>query len=134
MRERILKPNGVYRHFKGKFYRLLGINNDFELLEGIDLNLSEMVHCGQVLHTENKKVYNVYVFSGNSIAENAVIIDDKGNVVKDKYVIYMALYMDICQELGYLGYIRPYDLFVSKTDTEKYPNADQLYRFEYGNR
>ena len=27
-------------------------------------------------------------------------------------------------------WIRPYDNFISKVDTEKYPNAEQVYRFE----
>lgn len=27
-------------------------------------------------------------------------------------------------------YVRPYDMFMSKTDTNKYPNAKQEFRFE----
>ena len=43
---------------------------------------------------------------------------------KEKYVIYRALYGT--NEL----YIRPYDMFLSEVDREKYPNVEQKYRLE----
>ena len=43
---------------------------------------------------------------------------------KEKYVVYRGLYGD--NEL----YIRPYDMFISKVDKEKYPYVKQEYRFE----
>jgi len=43
---------------------------------------------------------------------------------KEKYVVYRGLYGK--SEL----YIRPYDMFLSEVDKEKYPNAEQKYRFE----
>lgn len=43
---------------------------------------------------------------------------------KEKYVVYIGLYGD-----GKL-YIRPYDMFMSEVDKEKYPNVEQKYRFE----
>lgn len=43
---------------------------------------------------------------------------------KEKYVVYRGLYGD-----GKL-YIRPYDMFMSEVDREKYPNVEQKYRFE----
>ncbi len=43
---------------------------------------------------------------------------------KEKMILYRALY-------GKCGrYCRPYDLFISEVDHEKYPNATQKYRFE----
>ena len=43
---------------------------------------------------------------------------------KEKYVVYRGLYGDS------LLYIRPYDMFMSEVDRQKYPNVVQKYRFE----
>lgn len=43
---------------------------------------------------------------------------------KEKYVVYRGLYEN--NEL----YIRPFDMFFSEIDKEKYPEVKQQYRFE----
>lgn len=42
----------------------------------------------------------------------------------EKLVVYQALYAP------FKTYARPYDLFMSVVDKEKYPNIRQIYRFE----
>lgn len=46
---------------------------------------------------------------------------------KEKMVLYRRLYEDCSL------YVRPYDMFASEVEHEKYPNVEQKYRFELQN-
>lgn len=49
---------------------------------------------------------------------------------KEKMVVYRALYQNLEKGVNYGIYVRPYDMFMSEVDHEKYPDIKQKYRFE----
>ncbi|WP_443668105.1 DUF1653 domain-containing protein [Holdemanella porci] len=68
-----------------------------------------------------------------SVLENRIYRHFKGNSydfvamhteTQEKMVVYQALYGD------YKYFVRPYEMFVSKVDHDKYPDVKQEYRFE----
>lgn len=73
----------------------------------------------------NVKIKGIYKhFKGDYYIVEDIAIDSETN---EKIVIYRALYGDNTL------YARGYDMFTSKVDKEKYPNIEQLYRFELQN-
>lgn len=71
------------------------------------------------------KINRVYKhFKGDLYLVEDIAINSETN---EKYVVYRALYGDN------LLYIRPYNMFISEVDHEKYPDIKQKYRFELQN-
>lgn len=68
------------------------------------------------------KMHGIYKhFKGDYYIIEDVAIHSE---TKEKYVVYRGLYGN--NEL----YIRPYDMFLSEVDKEKYPEVEQQYRFQ----
>jgi hypothetical protein len=65
-------------------------------------------------------------FKGNLYKVIDIVNDSESNNIKeyDKVVIYEALYGE------HLKWARPYDMFNSEVDHDKYPDIKQKYRFE----
>lgn len=66
-------------------------------------------------------------FKGNLYIVLDKVIDIETYIDNDNYkelVIYQALYGE------HMKMARPYDMFMSEVDKEKYPNVKQKYRFE----
>ena len=68
------------------------------------------------------KIKGIYKhFKGDYyIVEDIAIHSETG----EKYIVYRGLYGETPL------YIRPYDMFMSKVDKQKYPEVKQEYRFE----
>ena len=60
-------------------------------------------------------------FKGDNYLVEDIVYDSETH---QKMVLYRALYKN-----G-LRWVRPYDMFISKVDKEKYPNVKQEYRFQ----
>lgn len=119
--ERKILPFKIYRHFKGKFYATMGIVTD--LPRGLKTKeiLSER-NTFICHHTETEEMLRIVEIDGsyyiyqNSIMDN---VHDYG-----KLVLYKSLYD------GHIPFVRPYDMFISEVDIEKYPEVTQYYRME----
>lgn len=72
--------------------------------------------------SEERRLQNIYVYK--------ILHFAKHTETKEKLVVYQALYSDANMGIDFGVYVRPYDMFMSEVDHEKYPDIKQEYRFE----
>lgn len=122
MKKRELKYPAIYRHFKDKIYATMGVSLPLSFEDIEDYCLEHNTKPIKLLDfegifTEKKDVY-IAIFK---IEGGWYHLEDD---CEDKLVLYKSLY----DNKG--CYARPYDMFLSKVDKEKYPNIQQEFRFE----
>lgn len=90
-------------------------------MERTDIQVGNIVqHFKRELLADNTN--SLYLYKILEIAEHTE--------TKEKLVIYQALYEDTAKGIHFGVFARPYDMFMSEVDHEKYPYIYQKYRFE----
>ena len=90
-------------------------------MERTDIKIGDIVqHFKRELLIDTNS--QVYLYRILDVAEHTE--------TKEKLVIYQALYDNNKMGIHFGVYARPYDMFMSEVDHEKYPNIKQKYRFE----
>lgn len=83
--------------------------------------MSQRIHNGDIV-----KHFKRGTLSSNDLMYCYVVLDDNVMYTEtgDRCVLYQALYGE------HKKFCRPYDMFISEVDKEKYPDAQQIYRLE----
>lgn len=92
--------------------------NNYDLTQLSDEENELFCRVGEIRRHESKLVRH---FKGKCYL---ILYTVEHTETEEELVIYKAMYGD------YKKYARPIDMFISKVDKNKYPEADQEYRFE----
>lgn len=109
--KRWLEVPGIYRHFKGNEYCVIGISRP---------EVAGKLRCKSInaKHTELKTCGSLFIVKDG---EYEHLPEELG---QDTLAIYRSIYHD-----GGI-FARPMGMFLSEVDREKYPRAKQRYRME----
>lgn len=120
-----LAINGIYKHFKGDYYCVVGISEPIYLDELLDLSEIGKVRLDSYrsLHTEKNRHTSLYK------ADDGTDIKYFHNrrIEDGELVIYKCISNLDKADL----YLRPVDMFLSEVDSKKYPEVEQKNRFEF---
>ena len=88
------------------------------------------IKIGDIVKHFKRETLDLTIHNRKSLYLYKIIAIAEHTETKEKLVIYQALYDN--DELGihFDVFARPYDMFMSEVDHEKYPNIKQKYRFE----
>lgn len=90
-------------------------------MERTDIKVGDTVkHFKREIFEDNDS--SIYLYKILEIAEHTE--------TREKLVIYQALYEDKSKGIHFNVFARPYDMFMSEVDHDKYPSIEQRYRFE----
>lgn len=113
MAGRRILNNIYYKYFKGNKYLVLGTTTSIK-----DRHNKRIKYIGYGYHTEKEKEYFVYKVYQNKY----LILDTDSKPLKGPHIVY--------QDKKGKIYIKPYRLFISKVDHDKYPDINNDYIFE----
>lgn len=88
------------------------------------------IRIGDIVKHFKREALDLTIPNRKSLYLYKIIDIAEHTETKEKLVIYQALYSNEDTGIHFNTFARPYDMFMSEVDHEKYPQIKQKYRFE----